>query len=175
MQDLQNLLSQFRVIAPTIATAIGGPLAGIVVKAVADQFDEPSSDPAAVKAKIETTSIQEVIKKLSAAENTVRQITPAETPPAPIELPAPAVAVPAVVPIAIEPPKGAFGPLDGYVTYIGIAITVAGFALGFTHVITPELSNAILTIGTGIGGAGLINKWEKWRKIVPLLPALPSR
>jgi lysozyme family protein len=181
MSDLQNLLAQFRVIAPTIATGLGGPLAGIIVKAVADQFDTPHDDPSAVVAKINSTPIADVIKKLADAEGAVKQLTPPATPvaaPAPVIVPtatdaAPAAATPPVVMIPDPNAKGSFGPLDGYVTYLGIAITAAGFVLGFMHTVTPEISNSIITVGIAVGGAGLKNAWEKARKMIPFIPALP--
>lgn len=97
--------------------------------------------------------------------------------------PAPQViAQPVPAPVVVAPtmplPKASTGPLsflDGYKTYIGIAITAAGFILFNLHYVTADISNIIVSVGAAIGGAGLVDKWQKARAVLPFIPALPGQ
>lgn len=179
MDDLKNLLQQMAGLAPAIATAIGGPLAGIAVQVVAKEIGASDMQPQSVVEKLHELGqdIPALIAALKRADNQVSLIAqPATMPAAPQAPAAPATAVPiAAAPQAM--PKLSTGPmafLDGYKTYLGAAICVAGFVAFYLHYITADVSNAIIAIGAGIGGVGLADRWAKARAIIPILPALPA-
>lgn len=150
MSDLANLLKQFDRIAPTIAGAIGGPVAGIAVKVVADAFAANVDDPADIVSKINATPVQTIVQKLSQAEATIQQVA------GPVDGPLP----PAPTPIAA--PDQGLGVLTGYKTMIGIAIVGLAYAAGAMHYLTPDAVAAVQGLGFTIGGIGLMDKVQRY-------------
>jgi len=205
MDELTRIVQALAKQAPTLATEIGGPLAGIAVQVLANAAGSKDSSPQSVVDKLHELggNIPDLLNVLMTAEQAISQIAspplPAKATATPIVVPdpapapqpvivnvqpaAPAPAAPAPAPVvAVAPtsvgmvPAPATGPLaflDGYKTAAGIAITAAGFLLYFTHYITADVSNSIVTLGVAVGGYGLIDKWTKFQKVIPFLPALP--
>lgn len=185
MDEVKAQLDPFAALAPTLIALIAGPVPALALKVLSEVLSLPiKSDAGAVTAKLGDTPPSKMPAIISAAENIAKALIPAST-VLPASVPSPGVvpdAIPAPVAVAVPPvvmipdpnAKGAFGPLDGYVTYLGIAVTAAGFVLGFLHTVTPEISNSIITVGLAVGGVGMKNAWEKARKVIPIIPALPT-
>lgn len=147
MQKLKADIMPFAGLAPTIVGMIGGPLARIAIKAIADALGtEPDADK--VHEKLETSPLQKTIDALAQAEATVQQVTPVSDPPVP--------AVPPVSPI-----DNAVG-LQGWKTFLGLAIGVAATVAQNLGYLTPELFQVAMGAATLIGGAGIIAKIDRW-------------
>jgi hypothetical protein len=178
-------------LAPALATAIGGPLAGIAVQVIAKEVGAPDAQPQSIVDAIHNlgSDIPGLVAALKRADNQISLVAQPSTQTAaasPAASAAPPVFVvaqqPAAAPVAaVEPsvlPKLSTGPmafLDGYKTYLGAAICVAGFAAFYLHYITADVSNAVISLGVGIGGVGLVDRWQKARAIIPVIPALPAQ
>ena len=163
MSDLTKIISSFSLIAPAIAQGIGGPLAGIIVKALADEF-ESENDPGEVAKKIEATSVPETLDRLARAEDAIQRISPVD-PPA--KAPEPQINGQA----GEQPATRPLGILTGYKTHIGILLIGLGYIGGtmLPDVITSDVSASIIGLGMTIGGVGLVDKLERWAPW--LLPA----
>ncbi len=168
MNELKAVLEIFRAVAPTAATAIGGPVAGLIAKTIADEFGTSGDDPGETAKKINATPAKEAIAKMQEVEKTVTQIIPA--PPIPAELPVPAVAAPPVPVVPVEPqktivpitPGPGIGILTGYKTIIGIIVIGGAYAAGQAHFITPDIVGAIQGLGFTIGGVGLYDAVSRY-------------
>lgn len=64
---LKDALGIVRVVAPALATALGGPLAGLAVNALASALDKPGAGPAEISRAI-TEAGPETLLKLKAAD-----------------------------------------------------------------------------------------------------------
>jgi hypothetical protein len=84
-----GVLSIIEQIAPTVATMLGGPAAGIAVQVLATAFGLPaSSDPAAVAAHASSASADTLFSAIAQAEQSLVSLLPKPaTPPAPVPSP----------------------------------------------------------------------------------------
>lgn len=171
MSDLQTFLKNFAGIAPTLATLIAGPGAGLAVKVVAEALNmDIKSDATAVHDALDSTPPSKVTAIITAAE----QIAASLQPPAPVPAttPSPAASVPAVVapadaPVYVSPLDALFPALTGWKTIIGVALVGAisgAHAMGlFPALLTDANTIGLETfVGGFLIGPGLIAKIDRF-------------
>lgn len=80
MSELKPFLDVINKVAPTVATAIGGPAAGLAVRALAEALDtEPTA--AAVATKMDGSPLTKIIDALGHAEAVMMQLGTTDQPP----------------------------------------------------------------------------------------------
>ena len=163
MKDIKEAIADFAGIAPTLAAAAGGPLAGFAVRALADALGAPNASAPEIKDKIDKASLSSLIEAIKEADATIQKL---RTAPAPD---------PAPVVVEVPPATPAAGPLDkalggeflkGWKTVIGGGLFTLVYVLNALHmfptVLTPDVVQALEGAATFVAGAGLVAKIERW-------------
>lgn len=183
---LQATVSEASVLAPTLLRLLAGAGARIATRALAGALVDNGAATAEPKDANEVNSLLEGLPLatfkavIAAAEDLVSDLAKGTAVEGPQE--APVKAEELVAPVVVAPtPSAAPAPSTGFLdriipaglkTPIGILIYVAGTVLPLLGYVTPDIGNAIATVGGGLIGVGLLAKVERY---MPLLTGIIAR
>jgi lysozyme family protein len=182
---LQDTVAEASILAPTLLRLLAGAGERLAVRALADALDmtDSKADADTVNKTLEALPLAAFKTAIRAAEEAVAELVgqvggdalqdPSGASPAAVEL----APTPAPTPAATEVPAAPVTFLDrvipaGLKTPLGILIYVAGSVLVSLGYITPEIGQAISTVGGGLAGVGLIAKLDRW---LPLIQAFARK
>lgn len=188
MSVFAEVLDLIKPLAPGVASALGGPLVGIAVKALADEL-KCDNDAGAVAATIQTKPASALIPALQAVEAVLSAIAVAQpAPKAPAAAPTPSVAPKTTTPDRIEVTQNPVTNgviVDGTANIIKTLVSGVLFVLAslfikdaaMAHSVADMVSPLIVTALTTLGGGLMV--WLQNRSVTAsnaaTLTALASR
>lgn len=158
MSEIKAALTPFVALGPTLLTALAGPTAGLVIKALSQTLPgEVSQDEKGVAKALQDAPFSDLVSAITSAEKLLKSVLQTEQPlPAPPPPPAPISNVDTMF-------GGKF--LSGWKTIIGIVGMVAVYILGkqaiLPELLTPSLLDSMWAFFGGLTGLGVLAKFER--------------
>lgn len=171
MDDLKKFIDQFALFAPLLATAIGGPAAGLAVKAIAEAVGaDPTAAPEAVHDQLQALPASKIGDTIKQAEQIMTSLQPAPSPakaataPVSTQTPAPVATGGAALDI-FDRIFAAIGIPAGTKSYLFGALLIATYVASTLHLapnlLTPEVATSLEVTFAGLTGAALLARIQR--------------